>query len=98
SSTRAGVLVAFVILAACFVARPFGGLVFGPLGGRIGRRKVLAVTILTMAVGTTIAGLLPGYADGGIWGDGIGVWAVVALLVTRLVQGFSTGGEYVGAM
>lgn len=98
SSTTAGMLGTFVILAASFIARPFGGLVFGPLGDRIGRRKVLAVTILTMAVATTITGLLPGYADGGIWGDGIGVWAVVALLVTRLVQGFSTGGEYVGAM
>lgn len=81
----------FATLAAAFVVRPLGGLFFGPLGDRVGRKKVLATTILLMALGTTLTGLLPGYNQ-------VGIWAGVFLLVTRLLQGFSAGGEYVGAM
>lgn len=81
----------FATLAAAFVVRPFGGMVFGPLGDRIGRKRVLMMTILLMALATTVTGLLPGYAS-------VGVWAPILLLLLRLVQGFSTGGEYVGAM
>lgn len=81
----------FATLAAAFLVRPLGGVVFGPLGDRIGRKQVLAVTILLMALGTTVTGLLPDYRTAGIW-------APLLLLVTRLIQGFSTGGEYVGAM
>lgn len=88
----AGSLVAtFTIFAAAFVVRPLGGLFFGPLGDRIGRQRVLAVTMITMAIGTLAIGLIPSYA-------GIGVWSPVLLLLARLVQGFSTGGEYAGAM
>lgn len=87
----AGLIGAFATLAAAFVVRPLGGLFFGPLGDRIGRKRVLAITIVVMAVATTATGLLPGY-------NSIGVWAPILLLATRLIQGFSTGGEYAGAM
>jgi len=91
SGSPAQLIGAFATLAAAFVVRPFGGMLFGPLGDRIGRKRVLMMTILLMALATTATGLLPGYATAGIW-------APVLLLLLRLVQGFSTGGEYVGAM
>jgi MHS family proline/betaine transporter-like MFS transporter len=81
----------FGTLAAAFVVRPLGGFIFGPLGDRIGRKRVLMTTILLMTLGTTATGLLPGYSR-------IGIWAPILLLVARIFQGLSTGGEYVGAM
>src|ERR1700749_1488786 len=81
----------FSTLAAAFVVRPVGGLIFGPLGDRIGRKRVLVITIVLMTIGTTGTGLLPGYHT-------IGVWAPILLVVARVFQGLSTGGEYVGAM
>ncbi|MFB7635998.1 glycine betaine/L-proline transporter ProP [Streptomyces sp. NPDC056149] len=80
----------FGAFAAAFLVRPIGGMFFGPLGDRIGRQKVLAITMIMMAVGTFAIGLIPSY-------DAIGVGAPILLLVARLVQGFSTGGEYGGA-
>lgn len=91
SSSTVGLIATFGTLAAAFAVRPFGGVVFGSLGDRIGRKKVLVMTVTLMAIGTTVTGLLPGYQT-------IGVWAPVLLIVTRILQGFSTGGEYVGAM
>lgn len=82
---------AFAAFAAAFLVRPLGGLFFGPLGDRIGRKRVLAMTVIMMAAGTFGIGLLPGY-------HAIGIWAPLLLLVARLVQGFSTGGEYGSAM
>ena len=76
--------------AATFIARPIGGVVFGWLGDRVGRQKVLAATLMLMAASTFAVGLLPGYAQ-------MGVWAAVLLVLLKLVQGFSTGGEYAGA-
>ncbi|HEY1840658.1 MAG TPA: MFS transporter [Mycobacterium sp.] len=84
-------LATFSTLAAAFVVRPLGGFLFGPLGDRIGRKRVLMITIVLMTAGTTATGLLPGY-------NTIGVWAPILLVVARLFQGLSTGGEYVGAM
>jgi MFS transporter, MHS family, proline/betaine transporter len=81
----------FSTLAAAFVVRPLGGFIFGPLGDRIGRKRVLVITIVLMTIGTTVTGLLPGYST-------IGVWAPILLVVARVFQGLSTGGEYVGAM
>src|ERR1700753_3930424 len=81
----------FSTLAAAFVVRPLGGFIFGPLGDRIGRHRVLVITILLMTIGTTTTGLLPGHGT-------IGIWAPIVLLVARVFQGLSTGGEYVGAM
>ena len=86
----AQLLATFGAFAAAFLVRPLGGMVFGPLGDRIGRQKVLALTMIMMAVGTFAIGLIPSYAT-------IGVGAPVLLLLARLVQGFSTGGEYGGA-
>ncbi|WP_433507654.1 MFS transporter [Pseudonocardia halophobica] len=82
---------AFAVFAVSFLVRPLGGLFFGPLGDRIGRTNVLSITVIMMAAGTTILGLLPGYAT-------IGVAAPLLVLLVRLIQGFSTGGEYGGAM
>jgi MHS family proline/betaine transporter-like MFS transporter len=84
-------LATFSTLAAAFVVRPIGGLIFGPLGDRIGRKRVLVITIVMMTIGTTGTGLLPGYSA-------IGIWAPILLVVARVFQGLSTGGEYVGAM
>lgn len=81
----------FGSLAAAFVVRPLGGFIFGPLGDRIGRKRVLIITILMMTVSTTATGLLPTYHQ-------IGIWAPILLVVARVFQGLSTGGEYVGAM
>jgi MHS family proline/betaine transporter-like MFS transporter len=91
SSSAAGLIATFGTLAAAFAVRPFGGIVFGSLGDRIGRKRVLVMTVTLMAVGTTVTGLLPGY-------ENMGIWAPVLLIATRVLQGFSTGGEYVGAM
>lgn len=76
--------------AATFIARPLGGVVFGWLGDKMGRQKVLAATLMLMAASTFAVGLLPGYAQ-------IGIWAAALLVILKLVQGFSTGGEYAGA-
>jgi MHS family proline/betaine transporter-like MFS transporter len=89
--TAGGPVITAALFAASFVARPFGGLFFGPLADRIGRTKTLATTMLLMAVATTAIGVLPTYAS-------IGMAAPILLLVCRLLQGFSTGGEYGGAM
>ncbi|HTM85961.1 MAG TPA: MFS transporter [Mycobacterium sp.] len=91
SSSAVGLIATFGTLAAAFAVRPFGGIVFGALGDRIGRKRVLIMTVALMAVGTTVTGLLPSYEE-------IGVWAPILLIVTKVMQGFSTGGEYVGAM
>ncbi|MFD3618803.1 MFS transporter [Streptomyces sp. NPDC058676] len=90
ASPAAQVVSSFATFAAAFVVRPLGGLVFGPLGDRIGRQKVLATTMIMMAAGTFAIGLIPSY-------DTIGIAAPVLLLLARMVQGFSTGGEYGGA-
>ncbi|MER5884057.1 glycine betaine/L-proline transporter ProP [Streptomyces sp. NPDC001941] len=83
-------LSSFATFAVAFLIRPVGGMVFGPLGDRHGRKQVLALTMVLMAVGTFAIGLIPSYAS-------IGFWAPALLIFFRLVQGFSTGGEYGGA-
>ncbi|MBR8744747.1 MFS transporter [Nocardiopsis sp. MG754419] len=80
----------FTTFAAAFLVRPLGGMFFGPLGDRVGRKQVLAFTMLLMAVSTFSIGLIPSAAD-------IGIAAPILLLVARMFQGFSTGGEYGGA-
>jgi MHS family proline/betaine transporter-like MFS transporter len=89
-SSTAALLSSFGVLAVSFVVRPFGGFFFGPLGDKFGRRRVLATTIILMAAATFAIGVLPSYAK-------VGVLAPVLLVLARLVQGFSTGGEYGGA-
>jgi len=80
----------FAVFAVAFAFRPLGGIFFGMLGDRIGRKRVLAATILLMAGATTLIGLLPTYAH-------IGLIAPLLLTIIRCVQGFSAGGEYAGA-
>ncbi|WP_033291352.1 MFS transporter [Amycolatopsis jejuensis] len=84
-------LATFATFAVAFLVRPLGGLFFGPLGDRIGRTKVLAVTVILMATGTFLIGLIPSYSS-------IGLAAPILLVCARILQGFSTGGEYAGAM
>ena len=81
----------FAALAIAFLLRPIGGIVFGIIGDKYGRKVVLTTTIILMALSTLTIGLLPNY-------DTIGIWAPVLLLLARVLQGFSTGGEYAGAM
>jgi MHS family proline/betaine transporter-like MFS transporter len=90
SSTSEGALATFAVLAITFIVRPFGSFVFGPLGDKIGRQKVLALTIILMSGSTFLIGLLPSYAT-------IGPASAVLLILLRTVQGFSAGGEYGGA-
>ncbi|MEA9844349.1 glycine betaine/L-proline transporter ProP [Xanthomonas campestris] len=90
SSPTAQLIATFATFTVAFLVRPIGGMVFGPLGDRYGRQKVLAATMILMALGTFSIGLIPSYAR-------IGLWAPALLLLARLLQGFSTGGEYGGA-
>ncbi len=85
-----GLLAAFSVYAVGFLGRPTGAAVFGQLGDRVGRRRVLVVSLLLMGLSTTAVGLLPGYAQ---WG----VWSPVALTVLRFLQGVGLGGEFGGA-
>lgn len=78
------------VFAVTFVARPMGGVILGQLGDRVGRQKILVFTLLMMALATFGIGILPDYS---VWG----VAAPILLVVLKLVQGFSTGGEYAGA-
>jgi metabolite-proton symporter len=91
SDPTIGTLLAFATFGVGFVARPFGGLVFGHLGDRIGRKPVLVITLIMVGAGTFLIGLLPTY-------NSIGVWAPIVLVVLRLVQGFGAGAEYGGAV
>lgn len=84
------VLFALGTFAISFLVRPLGGLFWGPLGDRLGRKSVLAFTILLMSGATLCVGLIPSY-------DSIGILAPTILVVLRMLQGFSTGGEYGGA-
>ena len=81
----------FATLAVGFVARPIGGVVFGMLGDRVGRKKILMVTIVGIGVVTGLIGVLPNYAA-------IGVLAPALLILLRIVQGLAVGGEWSGAM
>jgi MFS transporter, MHS family, proline/betaine transporter len=84
------VLASFAVFAGAFLIRPFGGFFFGPLGDRLGRQRVLAITIILMSAATFVIGVLPTYQS-------IGVAAPVLLVAARMLQGFSAGGEYGGA-
>jgi MFS family permease len=87
----AGTLASFATFAVGFLARPFGGLFFGHFGDRWGRKPMLVATLLLVGGSTFAIGLLPTYAQAGIW-------APVLLLLLRLLQGFGAGAEYGGAV
>lgn len=86
----AALLNTFAIFAVAFFVRPLGGLLWGHLGDKVGRQRTLATVIILMAAGTVGIGLLPSYAA-------IGVAAPILLVTLRCVQGFSAGGEIMGA-
>ena len=91
SNPALSTLAAFGTFAVGFIARPMAGMVFGHLGDRLGRKKMLLFTMLLMGLATTGIGLLPSYAS-------VGIWAPIGLVTLRIVQGISVGGEWGGAV
>lgn len=87
---QAALLQTFAVFAVAFALRPLGGVIFGLLGDKFGRKRILSLTVLLMAASTTVIGLLPGYAS-------MGMLAPLFLTLARCIQGFSAGGEYAGA-
>ncbi|MFD1213264.1 MFS transporter [Arthrobacter sp. GCM10027362] len=86
-----GIIAAFLTYAVGFVARPLGGIVFGQIGDKLGRKHTLQVTIILVGVATFLMGCLPGF-------NSIGYWAPALLVVLRFIQGFAVGGEWGGAV
>ncbi|MDQ4501310.1 MFS transporter [Sinomonas sp. ASV322] len=85
------IIAAFLTYAVGFVARPLGGIVFGQIGDRLGRKQTLQITIMLIGVATVLMGCLPTYQQ-------IGVWAPILLVTLRFVQGLALGGEWGGAV
>jgi MFS family permease len=85
-----GFIFALATFAAGFAVRPFGALVFGRLGDLVGRKHTFLITMSIMGSATFLVGLLPSYAS-------VGIWAPIALVLLRLLQGLALGGEYGGA-
>jgi MHS family metabolite:H+ symporter-like MFS transporter len=83
-------ILSFATYAVGFLARPLGGLFFGTMGDKLGRKWILTMTIAIMGLSSTMVGLLPTAAT-------IGVWAPILLVVLRLLQGFGAGAEQAGA-
>lgn len=79
------------VFATGFLARPLGGVLFGYIGDRIGRKRALEISVVLMAAATALMGLLPTYAS-------LGLAAPLLLTLLRLLQGLSVGGEYIGSM
>lgn len=89
-SSSVALLYGFAVFAISFFFRPLGGIIFGSIGDRLGRKKILVVTILMMSFATALIGIIPNYQS-------IGVMAPLLLIVMRMVQGLAAGGEYTGA-
>ena len=90
-SPALGTLAAFGAFAGGMLARPVGGILFGHFGDRLGRKSMMMLSLLVMGICTVLIGLLPTY-------ETIGIWAPVLLVILRIVQGLSFGGEMGGAM
>ncbi|MCU1631837.1 MAG: major facilitator superfamily 1 [Micrococcaceae bacterium] len=91
SDPMTGTILAFSTYAVGYISRPVGGIVFGRLGDRIGRKKVLVATLMIIGVATVLIGVLPGYAS-------IGIAAPIILVMLRFAQGVGVGGEWGGAV
>jgi MFS transporter, MHS family, proline/betaine transporter len=87
----AGLINSYAVFALGFLARPLGGLIFGQIGDRLGRRQALVLSVVLMAVPTFLMGLMPTYQS-------VGILAPILLIVLRLVQGISAGGEFSGSI
>ncbi|MCK5708896.1 MAG: MFS transporter, partial [Deltaproteobacteria bacterium] len=87
----AGLINAFGVFAAGYLMRPLGGVVFGYIGDKLGRKRALGMSVMLMVIPTTLLGLLPTHAQ-------VGIVAPIMLLILRLVQGFSVGGELIGSI
>lgn len=86
-----GTLLSYATFAIGFFVRPIGSVLFGRLGDRVGRKRVLVLTLLLMGLSTTLMGLLPSYAQAGIWSP-------LLLVLLRITQGLGSGAEYAGAV
>lgn len=86
-----GIIAAFATYAVGFIARPLGGVVFGHIGDRVGRKSLLQFSLVLIGASTFLMGCLPGF-------DAIGYWAPALLVTLRFVQGFALGGEWGGAV
>ena len=87
SDPLVGTLLAFLTFGVGFVVRPIGGIIFGIMGDRYGRKPVLVITLLMIGIGTTAIGLLPTY-------ETAGYWAPVMLVSLRVLQGLGAGAAY----
>uniref|UniRef100_UPI0004775D88 MFS transporter n=1 Tax=Microbacterium sp. B19 TaxID=96765 RepID=UPI0004775D88 len=85
-----GTLASFGTLAVGYLARPLGGVIFGHFGDRLGRKRMLVITLVLMGAVSFLIGLLPTVAQ-------IGLWAPILLVTLRLIQGVAVGGEWAGA-
>ncbi len=90
-SKSVGILLTLLTFALGFVTRPVGAFVFGHYGDKLGRKRMLLITLLISGISTGLTGVIPGYVS-------IGIWAIILLVVLRLILGFGLGGEWGGAM
>ncbi|MWL91488.1 MFS transporter [Cupriavidus sp. SW-Y-13] len=86
-----GTILAFSTYAVGYLSRPFGGIVYGHLGDKLGRRFVLVATLVLMGASTGLMGMLPTY-------EAWGIWSPILLVALRFLQGVSIGGEWAGAV
>jgi metabolite-proton symporter len=91
STPLTGTMLAFATYGVGFMARPFGGVIFGHYGDRVGRKRILTISMLIMGVATFLIGVLPTYSQ-------VGIAAPIMLVVLRLAQGFGLGGQWGGAI